>query len=225
MRCGVRSGSRWWRFFPPILGGTPKAWAAANGIVARRQLEQYTRTMYGRVDADYAAWDRADRIAWTAGMCELVGVEAPPEEECIALSHRAADFITRRVRSAYPGAVDAIRELHARGTVLYTASGEYSGDLAGYLEGMGVRHCFQRLYGPDLVNRLKEGPAYYTRIFADAGVAPAEAMVVDDKSLPLTWAAQAGARTVRVVAAEPAEATVAAGIGSLAELPRVIERL
>jgi hypothetical protein len=63
-----------------------------------------------------------------------------------------------------------VRHLQACGYRLRTASGECSAELAGYLEGMGVRHCFQRLYGPDLVNTLKEGTDYYARIFADAGV-------------------------------------------------------
>jgi hypothetical protein len=39
---------------------------------------------------------------------------------------------------------------------------------------------------------------WVARIFADAGVAPAEALVVDDNPLALRWAAEAGARTVFV---------------------------
>ena len=210
-------------FFPPILGGTPEAWAEANRIVAPRLWQGYG--LYGRVDVDYLAYDRAYRIAWLGGMCELVDVRVPPEEECIALAHGAAAYVTRRVRSAYPGVVEAIRHLHARGYLLHTASGECSAELAGYLEGMGVRHCFQRLYGPDLVNTLKEGIEYYARIFADAGVAPDEALVVEDNPLALRWAAQAGARTVLVDSAGSPEAPAAAVIGSLAELPQVIERL
>ena len=220
-------GSQWQRllgeFFPPILGGTPEAWAEANRIVAPRLWQGYG--LYGPADVDYAAYDRAYRTAWLGGMCEWVDVRVPPEEECITLAHRAAAYVTRRVRSAYPGAIAAIRHLHNSGYRLHTASGECSAELAGYLEGMGVRHCFQRLYGPDLVNTLKEGIEYYARIFADAGVAPDEALVVEDNPLALRWAAQAGARTVLVDSAGNPEAPAEAVIGSLAELPQVIERL
>ena len=45
-------------------------------------------------------------------------------------------------------------------------------ELAGSFEGMGVRHCFRRFYGADLVNVFKEGPEYYARLFTDAGVQP-----------------------------------------------------
>jgi beta-phosphoglucomutase-like phosphatase (HAD superfamily) len=56
-------------------------------------------------------------------------------------------------------------------------------------------------------------------------VAPEDALVVDDSPLALQWAAQAGARTVLVVSAGSAEAPAEAVIGSLAELPQVIEHL
>jgi HAD superfamily hydrolase (TIGR01509 family) len=46
---------------------------------------------------------------------------------------------------------------------------------------MGVRGCFDRLYGSDLVTVGKEGPEYYRRSFADAGVDPRDALVVDDR--------------------------------------------
>ncbi len=87
---------------------------------------------------------------------------------------------------------------------------------------MGVRHCFTRLYGPDLVNALKTGPEFYERIFADAGVEPEKAVVVDDSPQALAWAVQVGAKTVLIhtKAAEsyPADRV----IDRLARLPEVI---
>jgi FMN phosphatase YigB (HAD superfamily) len=56
-------------------------------------------------------------------------------------------------------------------------------------------------------------------------VAPGEALVVDDNPLALRWAARAGARTVLVDSAGSTEAPAEAVIGSLAELPPIIERL
>jgi len=63
---------------------------------------------------------------------------------------------------------------------------------------MGVSDCFCRLYGPDLIETLKEGPAYYERIFADLGIAAADALVVDDSPRTIEWATQVGACTVLV---------------------------
>src|SRR5258708_29898290 len=104
-------------------------------------------------------------------------------------------FITRRIQAAFPRVVDTIRTLHRQSYTLHTASGESSLDLAGYLHAMGVRDCFGRLYGPDLIEALKEGPEYYERIFADLAIAAAQALVVDDSPRAIEWATQVGAPT------------------------------
>ena len=218
-----RRGPAWQRlvadYFTPRLGGDPAAWAAANRVAVEREMDYYRRTCWGRTDLDCAVVYREMDRAWLRDMCEVVGVPVPPDDECLTLTHQASAYITRRVQAAFPGAVEAIRALHARGYQLHTASGERSAELDGYLTGMGVRDCFGRLYGPDLVGTFKEGPAYYARILADAGVAPARALVVDDTPMVLGWAAQAGARTLLGGATAPGLAS----IGSLAELPALIE--
>jgi HAD superfamily hydrolase (TIGR01509 family) len=55
-----------------------------------------------------------------------------------------------------------------------------------------------------LINTFKDGPAYYRRLFADAGIQPSEAIVVDDSLPALDWAAQIGAQTVLVSASSAA---------------------
>jgi HAD superfamily hydrolase (TIGR01509 family) len=219
-------GPAWQRlvgeYFIPRLGGAPDAWAAANVAAVERMFDDYRRACYGRTDLDAVAVWRDLDLRWLRDMCAIVGVAAPADDDkCIALAEAAAAHITPRVGSAFPGAAEAIRALHARGFPLNTASGERSSELHGYLTGMGVRDCFGRLYGPDLVRTLKEGPAYYARIFADAGVDPARALVVDDTPQPLRWAAEAGARTLLVGAATPEFRTIAA----LADLPALIDAL
>ena len=142
----------------------------------------------------------------------------------MSIALETSAFVTRRVRSAFPGVVSAIRSMHAEGRQLYTASGEDSEDLDGYLEGMGVRSLFVRLYGPDLVNTVKEIPRYYQRIFEDAGIHPNEAIVVDDSRLVLGWAKEIGAKTV-LVSANGAEINeLDAVIRNLDELPRLLVR-
>jgi hypothetical protein len=75
----------------------------------------------------------------------------------IPLRCRATAFITCRGQAAFPGVTDTIRLLHRQGYALHTASGACSLELAGALEGMGVRRCFGRLYGADLINAFRVG--------------------------------------------------------------------
>ncbi|MBV9229549.1 MAG: HAD-IA family hydrolase [Chloroflexi bacterium] len=212
-------------FFVPLLGGTPEAWIEANHLVVQRMLEPENWRARLQAAADYASFQYSDNLDWLRGMCEVVGIAAPAEEECVELVRRASASIIPRVRAAFPGAVDAIRALHSQGYTLHTASGESSLDLAGYLEGMGVRDCFDRLYGPDLVDTFKGGPEYYERIFADAGVTPGDALVVDDNPGAILWATQAGAQTILVGDAAYTETSAGLRIESLAQLPAAMQKL
>ncbi|MGH2369108.1 MAG: HAD hydrolase-like protein, partial [Chloroflexota bacterium] len=155
----------------------------------------------------------------------LVGLPPPSEDESFDLAERATEYVTPRVRSTFGGVVEAIRALHTGGYRLHTASGERSIELDGYLTGMGVRSCFGRLYGPDLINTFKEGPEYYARIFADAGVPPVQALVVDDNAQAVAWAQQAGARSLLVAGQTETSDGGPATIGGLAELPAILRHL
>jgi HAD superfamily hydrolase (TIGR01509 family) len=212
-------------FFVPRLGGTPEAWIEANHRVIERLLGLENWRMRIQSASDYASFDHAYQLDWLRGMCEVVDIEAPPEEECVELARRAGAYIIPRVRAAFPGVVDAIRTLHSQGYPLHTASGEPSIHLAGYLNGMGVRECFDRLYGPDLIDSFKEGPKYYERLFADVGVAPAETLVVDDSPRAISWAAKVGARTILVGDAAYPEIRTTLCIESLVELPAILQQL
>ncbi len=212
-------------FFVPLLGGTLAAWAEANRIVVTHLFEPANWQARVRSAPDYASFEHAYWLDWLAGMCRLVGITPPPAEECVELAEQAEAYITRRVRTAFPGAVEAIRELYARGYTLHTASGESSATLQGYLEGMGVRECFGRLYGPDLLNTLKETPAYYERLFADAQLTPGNVLVVDDSPRVLAWAREQGATTVLVSAGRQQALEGALWVNSLAELPELMLRL
>ncbi len=219
-------GPQWQRllgeFFPPRLGGTAEGWARVNPVVANRLFEEYMTTVLGS-GRDYHTYWREYQIDWLRGMADMLEVALPPsDDEVFALAEAAAAYVTPRVRSAFPGAVDAIRDLHAHGFTLYTASGERSVELAGYLTGMGVRERFTRLYGPDLVSTFKEGPHYYARIFADAGIAPQDALVVDDAPSALGWACEAGARAVLV--GQAADGWQGERIASLASLPTFLHK-
>jgi len=193
-----RRGAQWHallgEFFVPRLGGTPAAWATSNVGAAERSWQRQLAEMRsvgaaGGVDA----FTRADRVRWLADMCEQVGIVTPGDAEGIAIA--AHDFVTQRVHADLPGAVDAIRVLASRGVLLHTATGEQSWEVDGYLRGMGVRGLFDRLYGPDLVDRYKSGPHYYEAILLDSGTDPATAVVVDDSPDARGWAERCGIRT------------------------------
>lgn len=154
-------------------------------------------------------------------MCRLVGVAAPPEAACIELACQAETSITSRVHSAFPGAIEAIGELHGQGYTLHTASGACSLSLSGYLQAMGVREYFGRLYGSDLLEMPKVTPEYYERLFADTQIAPSEALIVDDSPRVLAWARDLGAMTV-LVNAERESVEGRWCIASVAALPELV---
>jgi phosphoglycolate phosphatase-like HAD superfamily hydrolase len=185
-------------FLAPRLGGTREAWASANAEVALRLFQRYLAHFGANPSSSWHAfWDDYED-EWLGGMCALVGVEAPRDQAAVRRLARECDaYVTRRVRSAVPGAVSAIRRLYDDGYKLLTASGETSWELDGYLNAMRVRTCFDGcLYGPDQVDAAKASPLYYERIFAHAAVAPAASLIIDDSEQALNWAAEAGAETV-----------------------------
>jgi len=208
--------------FVPLLGGTEEAWTRAHRVVSDRLADPQSVSVLAA--ADFVGFYRAYQLRWVGGMCELLGLPTPPEEECLALASRALRWITRRIHAALPGAVEAIRLLHHHGYALHTASGACSLELAGALEGMGVRRCFGRLYGADLINTFKEGPEYYARLFADVGVQPAEALVVDDSAEATRWAARLGARTALISSSPHPQTGATPHLGSLAELPAFLRQ-
>ena len=222
-------GPQWQRllgeFFPPRLGGTPEGWAAVNRVVAERLFAAYERDWVGRTDVPFEDYWQPYQVAWLGGMCEALGLPTPPPDEAYRLAEEATVYVTHRVNAAFPGVVEAVRELHRQGYPLHTASGERSNELNGYLTCMGIRDCFSRLYGPDLIGTLKQGPAFHERLLADAGVDPRDALVVDDSPLVMGWVRDIGATGVLVHPALPTDTPAAHVIGRLAELPPFLTEL
>ena len=212
-------------YLSPRLGGTAEAWGEANRVVFDAQWQRFE---VWREQAAPEEWDfftsGEERQRWLREMCQHVGVTAPTGEGCLRLAMETEEYVLPRVRAAYPGAVDAVRELNVTGYRLSTASGQSSGELVHYLTGMDILSCFsERLYGPDLLRTRKASSLFYERIFADADIAPALAVVVDDSPEAVRWAAEVGARTV-LVSSGPAMPAPDATISSLSELSPLLER-
>lgn len=219
-------GPEWRRlvaeFFVPLLGGERAAWAKANQDV----IERVMQTLEAEQTRDYRAWYSDYQLHWLRNMAGQVGVTTPSDDaQCLKLVQQATDYITLRVRAAYPGAVEAIQTLHGMGLTLFTASNEHSRELEGYLTGMGIRQHFAALYGPDLVNTVKTSAEYYRRVFEHADVAPNHALVVDDKPQLLAWASSLGAATCLVGTAPEQGARADFAIASLSELSTVLSKV
>ena len=216
-------------FFAPRLGGDFEVWREAN----QSAFEDAWERSKARLDLGFDAWARAYDIDWLRIMASRVGVAAPDDDdEALTLARQAVLYIITRVRSAFPGAAEAICRLSDLGCALYTASGSVSWELDVYLACIGVRERFTALYGPDLVQRFKypfgDG-TYYSAIFDHAGVSPSSAVVVDNALVNLALAAAAGARTVLVTSAEdrvpsPAGFEPDFRVPVLADLPALLER-
>jgi HAD superfamily hydrolase (TIGR01509 family) len=226
MNDNTRRGEQWQRhvadYLSPRLGGDHTAWKEADIVVAQSLWDRFGFAYPGGAYADTRDSYLAD---WLTGMCRRVGVDAPESPAAVAMARETHAYVTRRVRASFPGVIETIRQLSADGYGLFTASGEHSEELDGYLEGMSVRELFGRLFGPDLVGTPKEGPLYYRRVFADAGVVPGDALVVDDSLDAVAWPVEAGATAVLVTGRANDADGASAVIDRLAELPRAIEHL
>ena len=222
-------GHQWQRFvgefFAPLLGGDQESWARANRAIVTdepwlmilKKFEKQPQRGFQKYHDDYL-WE------WLRSMCDRIDVAFPDRAEAVSMATEAHAYITRRVHSAFPGAVEAIRKFHSGGHALHTASGSHSADLEGYLEAMGLTGLFGRLYGPDLLDKPKMSVAYYERIFADAGVEPNTALVVDDSVRFVAWAREAGAQAVLVSKDASPHGEDDGVVGSLAELPACVDR-
>lgn len=218
----TRRGAQWRRhlgeFLSREVGGEAATWGHANVPVFERAWAQWLEAMRDgkRLRDAMREYD----LFWVRGMAERVGVALPADEaHVIELARRTVRHVTERVRAFYPDVLPAVRALHARGYALHTASGALEADLDGYLRAEGVRELFGTLYGTDIVDIWKDGPAYYVAIFAHAGVDPHDAVVVDDSQSAVEWARSIGAN---VFLLDRSSTTGRNTLRSLADLKRAL---
>ena len=183
-------------FMSPRLGGMPTLWAEAN----REVFPPLWSDLQKRI-ADFVThreFQREYELLWIKRMCAFVGVEVPSDDLAIALVREAAVSIGEQVQAEIDGAADAVKTLRKAGYVLHMASGTPSWELEAILSRMGIRQEFAELYGPDIIDHVKHGPDFYSRIFAHAVVAPSECLVIESSQECCRRAIAAGARTVWV---------------------------
>ena len=194
---GLR-GPEWLRligeFMPARMGGIAKQWVRANQVVFPQVWGDLLRRLAGF--ATHQQFHRVYATNWMRGMCAFLDLTVPPDDESEALYRELAIYIGERADSAIPGAAEAVLSLHRAGFQLYTASGTTSWELRGIMAKMGIAEAFSGLYGPDIVDHVKYGPAFYRKIFAHVGVPPRRALVTDSDSECCLWASEAGVSAV-----------------------------
>ncbi|HEY6204516.1 MAG TPA: HAD-IA family hydrolase [Candidatus Limnocylindria bacterium] len=181
-------------FLAPRLGGRHEEWGAANVPAFERQWMRFQQAAAAGGPADIRGFFAKDARQWFLDMCDGVGIDRPPDDVADALAADTVRYVRSRLEIPVPRTLDALRALRARGIVLHTASADAHDDLVEFLERIGARDLFDRVYGSDLVNTWKFGPAYYRAVLADSGVDPARAAVVDDQPQALAWASECGLR-------------------------------
>ena len=96
----------------------------------------------------------------------------------------------------YPGTAEALERLRFCPLAVLTNK---PGDMSrAILEGLGVADRFFRIYGAGDVEARKPDPAGLRRIAAEAGVAPAAAVMVGDSGIDVQTGRAAGALTAGV---------------------------
>lgn len=188
-------------YFAPRYGGKHNAWKKANSIAFENLLKSW-RKAKKEPDIDFQAFWQNESELWITTMFHHVGVTPPPLHEQYNVAIKAEEWITPRVRAAFPGAIQTVRHLKERGYLLYTASGGTSWQLRGYIKGMGIADYFEEFYGADLINTMKASSLFYKRMFRHAGISPGQALVVDDCPENVLRAQEVGATGVLVTTSE-----------------------
>jgi FMN phosphatase YigB (HAD superfamily) len=219
-----RARGEWTRLSGDIyaaeLGGDAAAWGLAGVELFPLVWEQFMA-----VPIEAADWDRVLDLELMRRLCEHFGIAVPDDERSAQIGRRKDVYVAERMRAAFPGAATAIRELGRR-FALHTASGNSSYRIDALLRGMGLRDLFGLTVGPELIGIRKYRPKFYEAMISLAGVAPADALFVDDQRGALMDAARLGAATILVDATSgvKTDPSFDAGISSLAELPALLDR-
>lgn len=196
-------GPQWRRligeFLSRRLGGSAVSWGDANVPAFEKQLERWRAEMAKRGPADIRGFFAKDARQWFLDMCDAVGLARPADEDAKRIAADTIAYVKAHLEIRPPRkGLLALRALKRRGLVLHMASGDSHDELIEFLEQIGARELFDRVYGSDIVNTWKFGPEYYRAVLADSGVDADRAAVVDDSPKAIAWAHECGLRAFLV---------------------------
>lgn len=158
---------------------------------------------------------------------------APEAEEAqceAALEHYKQAFRARRMQGLlheplYGGIADLLDNLRTRGWLLAVATGKSDRGLNACLEGHGIRDLFISLQTADR-HPSKPHPAMLEAALFEAGVSPAEAVMIGDTSFDMTMARSAQVRALGVAwGYHTPDELRAAGASAVARDPAQLEKL
>jgi HAD superfamily hydrolase (TIGR01509 family) len=207
-------------FLSRQLGGSAVTWGEANIPAFEKQVERWHAEMAKRGPADIRRFFAKDARLWFLDMCDAAGFARPADEEAERIAADTISYVKTHLDIHTPQkGLAALRALKRRGLVLHMASGDSHQDLVAFLEQIGARDLFDRVYGSDLVNTWKFGPEYYRAILRDSGAAAERAAVVDDSPKAIAWARMCGLRAFQVArgAGEEFDDAVARTLEQVAE--------
>ena len=131
--------------------------------------------------------------------------------------------------AAYPGAVEALDALAARGAVLCVATNKPTELAVALFRGIGLEDRFASICGPQSVSARKPDAAHIREAVLQAGGDPARAVMVGDSITDLDAARATGApcilTTFGYTLTPAAELGADALIGHFDELPAAIDGL
>lgn len=210
-------------YFIPIYGGSRSRWKEANQYALNNLLSRYNKTITENPLVDFNSYWKLEMTHWIKDMFRIVNIDLPSEKKLFKLAKNAGEWITPRVRAAYPGVAKTIETLSDKGFQLCTASGEVSWELNGYLTGMMIVEFFTKLYGPDLINTAKASTVFFNKILQERTVNPKNAILIDDSLWQLELASSVGIGTIHVLNDKSCNSTNCdVHINSLKELTNLI---
>lgn len=208
----------------PVYGGAVEEWARC-GIDMLETLEAQYIARFRDEPTGYNDWYAT--IHRQAMELVFGGMGLPVPDQAEQLSRDTQRQALAACNATFPGASQAVHTLKQRGYTLHTASGNDSGHLRHALAGNGLDTCFDRFYGPDLVDCAKESQEFYRRIFNHLNLPPAHALIIDNDPKAIAWAQSAGAKALQVDLLPYKQVAIAPGIvgkiRDMTQLPTLIE--
>ncbi|TFG17200.1 MAG: hypothetical protein EU531_03980 [Promethearchaeota archaeon] len=213
-------------FMTPLFGGNSKDWGAANAkIIEDFTSEGIPALIFEHKEKTHSQFIKWFREKWINDMFDYVGIERPNIGDYKRIYYETAKYVDLRVRSAFPGVIETVKTLYHNGFNLYTASGTESIELNYYLEGMGIRQYFKKLYGPDLINLLKVDNMFYEAILNDLEILPNQAIFIDDKPYYLNIAKKIGVHVIQACLTRKFKLEFKYSVKNMKKLLDVIEKL
>ncbi len=104
-----------------------------------------------------------------------------------------------RLVSAYPGAVELIRRLHARGYKMAIVSSKIEAGIRRSLDYVGITDCFGALIGIEATEKHKPEPEPVLLALERLGASASEAWFIGDSPYDVLAGRAAGVRTIGVL--------------------------